>query len=279
MSTDPQELSPQAQDLDDLIRDVHRAEQGDDVGGPHRPDPPDDDPEFRSVDRFVRVYRTISRFAATTGGRMLIAAITLLLILLALAFVPDWGTDEQYTAPTDDDGAAPELVQDAGAPVEVATAPGTVGDPGDAIVDGEAGPPTPAELAAQEPTPLTDGTWRFFVDAGESSPLYDFAFEPTGRFFEDDAEHNEGAYDVAGATIEMTLVRVDTGTASDGANERSEEIAWTEWFTMTRTGNTMTGVWERESWIFSYDDGFVVRGVDEVATEIFARPQRPDDAG
>ena len=142
-----------------------------------------------------------------------------------------------------------------------------------------ADPPTHAELAIQEQIPLTEGTWRFFSDESEQSALYDFAFEPTSRFYESGAEHNEGAYDVSADTVEMTLVRVATVSASDGTSERSEEIAWNEWFSMTRVGNTMTGTWTREDWYFDYDDGLVFRGLSEPQAGIFARPQRPDDAG
>jgi hypothetical protein len=81
----------------------------------------------------------------------------------------------------------------------------------------------------------------------------------------------------------MTLVRVDTVTASNGVDDRSAEVAWNEWFTLTRSGNTMTGTWTGEVWTYSYDDGFVLTG--EVRDRslsgqvVFARPQRPDDPG
>lgn len=258
MDANEQPLSPEAQDLDDLIRDVHAAEQGRDAVENVSGDNPLD--EDATIGHDYRIRDAIGRLKETAGGRIVVGAIILLFILLALAFIPDWGTDDATPA---NGGAevAPEAV------------------PEDAVADGADRPPTHEELAAQDPVPLTEGTWRFFADASETLALYDFAFEPTSRFYEDDAEHNEGAYEVTETTVEMTLVRVASMTASDGESDRVEEGAWTEWFTMTRSGNIMTGTWVRESWSFGYNDGFVLHGLTEPETEIFARPQRPDDAG
>lgn len=283
-------LSTEAQGWDDLIREVHKAERG----GGDDPDaaPSDDvDDDFAARQQEFNFRATLVRLSETRGGRIVFAAIVLLFVLLALAFIPNWGSDEENTP--EGGGAAPAVDQGGGQPAAGGDATGDEsvsggGEPGapatPELVDGatEARPPTHAELAAQDPIPLTEGTWRFFADASEQDLLYDFAFEPTGRFYEDDADHNEGAYEVAGPTVEMTLVRVDTMTASDGTSERTAEVAWQEWFTMTRVGNTMTGTWTGEQWRFDYDNGFVLGGVGDrgrPGAVVFARPQGPDDRG
>lgn len=299
MATRDKGLSDEAQQWDDLIREVHQAEQGGGDGPDSTPSEPykpsyDVGDEYAVKAHGFRIDQAVKRLFATAGGKIVLAAIALLFILLALAYIPNWGSDEENTPSGSPDEAVAELDQldasrgDAaqGDPAEgdTTSADATGGEPvpgaaNPAVIEDEVLPPTHAELAAQAPIPLTEGTWRFFADATEGHALYDFAFEPTGRFYEDDAEHNEGAYEVAATSVEMTLVRVDTVTASREGNERSQEIAWNEWFTMTRTGNTMTGTWDREAWIFSYEDGLVFRGMTDPATEIFARPHRPDDVG
>jgi hypothetical protein len=139
--------------------------------------------------------------------------------------------------------------------------------------------PTHAELEAQDPVELTEGPWRFFLTSAEESAMYDFLFFDDGTFHESGATHNAGTYTENGQTVTMSLTRVGTGEASDGVNTRTEEISWSETFTLVRTGNTMTGVWERESWQFSYDDGMVYKGLTEPGPDVFARPQWPGDQG
>jgi len=286
-------LSKEAQEWDNLIRDVHEAERGvDDAdSGPYELSDDVDDGFAARLHEF-HFRATLMRLMETRGGKIVFAAIVLLFILLALAFIPNWGSDEENT--TDGGGGAVPAVDQGGSGQPAAGAGGAVdeavsgGEPSAQTPQDQAGgetealPPSHAELAAQDPIPLTEGTWRFFADASEESALYDFAFEPTGRFYEDDAEHNEGAYEVAGSTVEMTLVRVATVTASDGTSERSADVAWNEWFTMTRVGNTMTGTWTGEQWRFGYDDGFVLGDIADrnaPGAVVFARPQRPDDPG
>lgn len=144
--------------------------------------------------------------------------------------------------------------------------------------DADAAAPDPGE-GTDEPTTanvddtlveLTDGPWRFFRDDSEDAALYDFAFAADGTFVEDGAPHNHGTYDVDGDLVTLDLTRVQTMTADDG---RSAELTWNETFTMTRTGNSMTGTWIKDNWRFSFDEGFVALGQFEPQNGIFARPE------
>ena len=128
--------------------------------------------------------------------------------------------------------------------------------------------------------PLSTGTWRVFADATEGHALYDFRFLDDGTFHESGAEHNAGTYAENGDAVELHLVRVYTATARDGdGNERTEEISWSEWFSFERDGNTLSGTWTKQEWVFGYRNGLIVRDPFELDTVIFARPERPDDPG
>ena len=135
--------------------------------------------------------------------------------------------------------------------------------------------------ANQEPIGITDGPWRFFFDISEQTPLYDIKFEADGTcFVPGDKIVYGGKYFVNGANIEIELFRRYTAEAKDGeGNTRSEEVEWTEWFHMTRAGNTMTGSREVEVWRFSFDNGLVWKDNVISGEAIFSRPERPEDPG
>ena len=140
---------------------------------------------------------------------------------------------------------------------------------------------THEELVLQEPIGITDGPWRFFLDKSEQNPLYDIKFEADGTcFVPGDKIIYGGKYFVNGANIEIELFRRYTAEAKDGeGNTRSEEVEWTDWFHMTRSGNTMTGSREVEVWRFSFDNGLVWKDNVISSEAIFSRPERPEDPG
>jgi hypothetical protein len=141
--------------------------------------------------------------------------------------------------------------------------------------------PSHEELQAQEPIPITDGPWRFFADASEESALYDIKFEEDGScYVPGDQIVYGGSYTVSGNQIEIELYRRYMAESKNSEGDiRTQEVEWTEWFHMTRAGNTMTGYWEVEGWRFSYDDGLKWTGVSTNGPDIFSRPERPEDPG
>jgi hypothetical protein len=157
-------------------------------------------------------------------------AIAFVAFLIALAFYSEWRSDDSTPSGWSIDAPA-AVVEQSGPDVMPA-------DDFPAI-------PTHAELAAQDPVELTEGPWRFFLTSAEESAMYDLLFFDDGTFHETGATQNAGTYSENGQTVTMSLTRVGTGEASDGVNTRTEEISWSETSTLVRTGNTMTGVWER----------------------------------
>ena len=82
----------------------------------------------------------------------------------------------------------------------------------------------------------------------------------------------------------MTITQTGDGRAFvPGKGERIEAVSWTEWFEMTRVGNTMTGTWTGEGWKFSFEAGFALTGkevdLNVLGRVVFARPERPEDPG
>jgi hypothetical protein len=269
------ELSSEAQEWHDLIQEVHEHESSTQQSPPasHPKDP-------------IGHWARLTALFMSKQGLVIIAAFALLMFLLALAFLPGFTGDDgspDAATPAPAPAVADEETPAADPQPDEAEAGGVVADSAAADTPVESpGPteePTHEDLAAQDPIPLTDGSWRFFGDATEAQALYDFVFLADGTFHESGAEHNHGTYTEDGTTVTMELTRVHTVSASDGVNERSEEIDWQEVFTMTRIGNTLDGDWTKEDWIFGYDDGLVRRGMLEPFTGIFARPERPSDPG
>jgi len=140
---------------------------------------------------------------------------------------------------------------------------------------------THEELSLQEPIDIKDGPWRFFQDKSEQTSLYDIKFEADGTcYVPGDKIVYGGKYFVDGASIEIELYRRYTAKAKDGeGNTRSEVVEWTEWFHMTRAGNTMTGTREVEVWQFGFDRGLTWRDNIISGEAIFSRPERPEDPG
>jgi hypothetical protein len=267
-----QSLSPDAQKIHDLFSEVHHElEQSDETQERSRDEPKlDTATGYESEEHFFRFLTSLKRLARTTGGKLAIA-FTLLSFLIVLAIIPSFFGGDDKSPPLNDGGdAAAELDLNGEAAAE--------SDNGEAAAEAGA-MPTHAELAAQEEVPLTEGSWRFFFDKSEGNPMYNFVFKPDGEFYEAGADHNNGFYAVDGATVRLALVRVMTvkGKASNGSVV-TEEVEWAEWFTMTRTGNTMTGDWEQEMWEWHPDDGFDLGDKSEREDATFARPWHPDDA-
>jgi hypothetical protein len=188
----------------------------------------------------VRRWRSIDvRLAG-----IILSAIALVAFLIALAFYSEWRSDDSTPSGSSIDAPA-AVVEQSGPDVMLA--------------DDVSAIPTHAEFAAQDPVELTEGPWRFFLTSAEESAMYDLLFFDDGTFHETGATHNAGTYR-EWPDVTMSLTRVGTGEASDGVNTRTEEISWSETSILVRTGDTMTGVWERESWQFSYDDGMSAWG-------------------
>lgn len=282
-------LSEEAEWWRNTVEDVHRIET-ERAAGPRDEQlverPSEEGDAIEDHEAFSARLGRLLIYLRLRGARILAAALLLLIFFFALAFLSDWGTDGSVSSNSNTETTADATQQLPASEAAAATLnpqpdsdPAAAGTPAPATPEEAPGPPTHEELAAQDPIPLIQGPWRVFLTSEEAAPMYDFLFFDDGTFHESGADHNAGTYTEDAQTVILSLTRVDTGVASDGVNERVEEISWTETFTMTRTGNTMTGSWERESWVFSYNNGFVSKGMTEPGPEVFVRPQRPDDPG
>lgn len=261
------DLSPEAQEWHDLIKEVHTSEQPLDVDGG---DPVDD------VQADVIQGFRFASLATSKSGTIILAALVLLCVLIALVVIPSFGTDEDTAEPQ---AAETADATDAGSvdtdEAETADTARIDQEAAEAETDEEPG------ATADTPVELTDGPWRFFSDASEVAPLYDFVFVGDGTFYEHGAaDTSQGTYTVTGDIISLALIRTAELSASNAdGDERVETHSWNESFTMQRTGDMMTGDYQVESWTFSYDDGMKYRGPGDVRTGISARPQQPDDQG
>jgi hypothetical protein len=215
-------------------------------------------------------------------------AVLVLIVLGAILAVVLFGGDGDSESAADDPGG--EIIDGAGEPADAglpdparADQAAPAGDEADTPQDqGEAvaGPPTPEELEAQDPIPLTDGPWRIFVDPSESAARWDMTFLGGGACsIPGDPSVVSCTYVEDSPAVEITLDRHDEPRAENADGDvRIGEVDWSEWFHLTRVGNAMYGPWEVESWMFSYDRGLERRGSNVILRETaFIRPVHPAD--
>lgn len=92
MTPNDDSLSEEAQEMDDLIREVHQLEQAE-TGEIRAPGEIGEQPH--PIEQELNIGSSIDRLFATTGGKIIWAAVILLFVLLALAYIPGWGTDAE----------------------------------------------------------------------------------------------------------------------------------------------------------------------------------------
>jgi hypothetical protein len=209
------------------------------------------------------------------AGPTLMALLALLLIALVVSFLATDMFGLGGGLSTEEPDSAEALASDEGEAIQEDETPAPAG--GDTDEGGD--PPTREELEAQEPIPLTDGAWRIFVDPSESAARWDVIFLGGGECsIPGDSSVVSCTYTESHPAVEITLARHDEPEARNADGDvRVGVVDWSEWFHMTRVGNTMYGQWEIEGWIFSYDDGLQRRENAIFRETAFIRPVQPSD--
>jgi hypothetical protein len=164
---------------------------------------------------------------------------------------------------------------DGTAPLSASNVPG---DPGAAAgastpTTGQPPPPSPDELAAEEPLPITDAVWRFFEDDTEANRYYDVVFEQDGSCgVLGDETIYDGRWAVFGTDLTVELSAREPVTQVAGADNPST-VEYTIVFAVRRAGNTMRGVGEADPlWVISGSGPPQSQGRQVFSETVYARP-------